>query len=462
MQFELLLLLLATILGVAKLSGHISRRYLHQPAVVGELLAGLILGPSVLNMLGWPLFAGSGEWLHEFVTVLAEIGVLLLMFIAGLETDLGQLRKLGKTALWTAISGVLLPMGLGLGTALLFRLSISESIFIGAVLAATSVSISAQTLIELGHMRSRVGTTIMGAAIVDDVLGIVVLSLVVAFNAPPGGVDGHLVSLTLPDLVSSGVMHLFNMPDAALAYLKAGSLPVFIAVFFGLAVLAGRYLGKVMDMAERLRASYAVPAMALLIIFLFSVGAEVIGRLATITGAYMAGIFLARTSQQRLIEETLRPLTYAFFVPVFFISIGLGANVRTLQGSLLFAVLIVAVAILSKVVGCGLGARLTGFTRRESLRVGVGMVSRGEVGLIIAQVGLATAILAPTRYAAIVIMVLLTTVLTPIFLRLLYPPAEHAVEPATEIPEGAVHPEDRTRRSNQEKALCHEDECEEV
>lgn len=412
-----LLLLLAIIITASKLAGHLSDRYLHQPVVFGEILAGLLLGPTLFNIFGWPIFlpAGPESWrLHDHIEALAAIGVLLLMFIAGLETDLAQMRKVGATALWAAIGGVLLPLFGGILVSRLFGFDALQSIFIGTVLTATSVSISAQTLMELGRLNSKEGSTILAAAVIDDVMGIIVLSFVVAIAATRGLGDGAQASL---------VGAITRLLGGGSVVLQVIVVLVLMAAFFTLMLTQGRrVLGSVLAWADKLHASFIVPAAALVLIFLFAVGAEYIGQVAAITGAYIVGVFVAQTRYAKQIAHAIHPFTYALFVPVFFMSIGLNADARTvLQGNLWFTAAIVAVAVLGKIIGCGLGARFTGFTTAEASRVGVGMISRGEVGLIVAQIGLASLIITRSEYAVLVIMVLVSTVITPVLLRLTFP-----------------------------------------
>jgi len=418
-----LLLLLAIIIAVSKLAGHLSQRFLRQPVVFGEILAGLLLGPTLLNIFGWPVFHATSEesWrLHDHVEALAGIGVLLLMFIAGLETNLAQMRKVGTTALWSAVGGVVLPLAGGFLISRLFGLGVLESLFIGAVLTATSVSISAQTLMELGRFKSKEGMTILGAAVIDDILGIIILSFVIAIGATRGLEGGGHESLV--SMITEPVSGLFGLAQPGVA-MQIIVVLVLMGVFFALVLSqSGRLLEPVLAWADRLHASFMIPAAALVMVFMFAVGAEYIGQVAAITGAYIVGVFLAQTRYAKQIEHTIHPFTYALFVPVFFMSIGLNADAKTLmQGNLWFVGAIVVVAVLAKVIGCGIGARLTGFTTKESTCVGVGMVSRGEVGLIVAQVGLMNHIINKGEYATLVVMVLVTTVVTPVLLRLSFP-----------------------------------------
>lgn len=440
-----LLLALAIIISVAKFAGHLCQRYLNQPVVFGELLAGVVLGPTLLNLLGWPIFHGvaPGEshqpvsvWVHDHITSLSSIGVLLLMFIAGLETDLLKMRTVGKAATVTAVMGVILPLGLGALVSRLFGMGWTEAIFLGTVLTATSVSITAQTLMEIRQLHSKEGVTILGAAVIDDILGILVLALVIAFGASHTIASDQTMHVRITDHLGmqlATVLPTWVAPQAITITLTLLGM----TLFFWLAVHFGRQrLPRLLEWASRLHASYAVPAAALVLIFGLAILAEYLGQVAAITGAYLVGVFIGRTRFVKEVEHGIHPFTYIFFVPIFLISIGLGVNARELgNGSLLFTAVIVVVAILSKIVGCGLGAVSMGFTRREALRTGIGMVSRGEVGLIVAQVGLASGIIHTSLYATIVIMVLATTVVTPVLLRWSFPKVQ---EEQTDVYESVV------------------------
>jgi Kef-type K+ transport system membrane component KefB len=269
-----------------------------------------------------------------------------------------------------------------------------EGIFVGAILTATSVSISAQTLLELGVLRSKEGMTILGAAVIDDVMGIVVLSFVVAFA----------------ESSASGV----NLTDVGLIILRMG-------LFFGAALLAGKYFERILTWGRGLGVSQSLLATVVLIAFLYAWAAEYVGRVAAITGSYLAGVLFTRTSFKAQIDDGIHPLTYSLLVPIFFISIGLRANGRELGDQIWFTVVLVAVAIVTKALGCGLAAQICGFSRIESIRVGFGMISRGEVGLIVAGYGLTHRLIGQDVFSASVIMVLVTTMVTPPLLRLAFP-----------------------------------------
>jgi Kef-type K+ transport system membrane component KefB len=411
-----LLLLLAILTVASKGAGQASTRF-GQPAVFGELVAGLVLGPSLLNILSWPLFSAHPEAaiglpdLGGVIQDLAEIGVVLLMFVAGIETDLAEMRRIGRVAFWAALGGVLLPLLGGAGAARLFGYGWAEGLFMGAVLTATSVSISAQTLMEIGALRTREGSTILGAAVIDDVMGIVVLSLVVAFA---GGGAGRALTL----------------------------IGLRMVLFFVAAWLIGRrFFGPLAAAASRLRVSEPLMAVVVVTAFLYGWAAEALGGVASITGSYMAGVLFAQTSFRERIVKGIHPLTYSFFVPVFFVNIGLRADIKQLGTHLPLTLVVTLIAVAGKVIGCGGLARLVGFSRRESYRVGVGMISRGEVGLIVAGYGLAHRVIDGAIFSSMVIMVLVTTLITPIWLRRAFPRAPKGPGPSP-VYESVAHLEE--------------------
>jgi Kef-type K+ transport system membrane component KefB len=388
------ILALTVIITAAKVSGYISIR-LGQPSVLGELLAGLILGPTVLNMLGaWPRFAADSH-LSESITLMAEVGVLLLMFLAGLELDLRELLKAGQVSAIAGTLGVILPLAAGFVTARLFGIGITEAIFIGLALSATSVSISAQTLMELGVLRSRVGIGLLGAAVFDDILVVLFLSVAAVVLGSETTTTGGIL------------MVLIRM-----------------VVFLALAVAAGFYvIPRLTRVVSNLPISRGIVAFTLVVILLYAVMSQTLGGMATITGAFLAGLFFARTNLVNEIEAGIGTLAFGFFVPVFFVNIGLHADLREISGpAWYFTLALTVVAIISKIAGSGLGAMLGGFDRRDALRLGVGMVSRGEVGLIVAAVALAQTLIQQETFSEIVFMVIIATLMTPVMLRAVYKP----------------------------------------
>lgn len=383
-------LALAVLIAAAKLGGAVTLR-LGQAAVVGELVVGVLLGPTVLDLFHWPVLQGPD--LEETILLLAELGVLLLMFVAGLEVDAGQLLRSGRAAVAVGVLGVAAPILIAAGTAMQFGFEAPPAVFLGLVLAATSVSISAQVLIELDRLRSPEGLTLLAAAVVDDILVILLLSVFIALTASGTLAVGSLL-LVLGRMAAYGVL----------------------AAAVGVVLLP-----RVMVWAERLRVSQGVIAATLVIVLLYGWAAEALGAMAPITGSFLAGIFLARTPLKQHIETRIHTLSYGLVVPIFFVSIGLQTDLRALAGeSVPFLLLLVAGAFLSKYAGGLAGAVLGGLSAKESSRVGIGMISRGEVGLIVATVGLAEGLVDARGFAGVVMVVVATTIVTPILLKMSY------------------------------------------
>ncbi len=395
-----ILLCIAVIILVAKLMGALSGR-IGLPVVLGELLAGIVLGPTLLNIwsLSWFTHAASPDSTSAAAVfkVLAEIGVVLLMFYAGLDTDVGMMRNTVAPAFWAATGGVVLPMFGGTLLARQFGFSWQEAVFIGTILTATSVTITAQTLMNLKQLRSKVGSTILGAAVIDDVLGLIVLSVVVALApqiAAGNGTSWRDVSITL------------------------GKMVICLVSMFWLGPPLTRWVLKV---TPRLHGHHTEAAGALVVAFALAFEAQWLGGMAAITGAYLAGLFFAFTAEHQKISQDLQPMINALFAPIFFVSIGLDINARQLRGATLFFFLLLAIAIGGKIVGSGLGVLASRFTARESMIVGVGMIPRGEVGLITAAIGLTAGIVTREVYTQAVILVLITTLVTPPLLRFAFP-----------------------------------------
>ncbi len=377
--------ILAILLFSAKTAGYISTK-LGQPSVLGELLIGVLLGPSLINIFSWS-FLNYYE-LPVFINELAEIGVLLLMFIAGLELHLSDLAKTKAASAYAGVLGVIVPVLLGFLVGEFFAMDLKQSIFLGLTLGATSVSISAQTLIELKALRSRVGFGLLGAAVFDDMLVILLLSGFIALN-----LGGSVVEIII-----------------VLAKMLA---------FLGLSLAFGMWiLPKISKLVQKLSIAQGSITLAIVIMLVFGIAAELLGGMAAITGSFIAGLMYARTKEKNDIERGLRSLSYGFFVPIFFINIGLHVDIRGLGIASLWILTLISVsAILGKIIGAGLGAKLGKFSWIESLQLGIGMISRGEVGLIVATVGLQENLLPPELYSSIVGMVLITTLVTPPLLR---------------------------------------------
>ncbi len=387
-SFLQLSLALAILIAAAKIGGYASYR-LGQPSVLGELLMGILLGPSLLDLLHRPYFGDA----HLATTIyeLAELGVLLLMFLAGIELHLSDLAKTGKAAALAGTLGVILPLGLGWLGGLAFRMSQLEAVFLGLVLAATSVSISAQTLMELGVLRSRVGVTLLGAAVFDDILVVLALSLFTALTGP--GSDGSLgpvIWMALRMLLFLGAGMLIGMAVLPRASRRVSSLPV----------------------------SQGLIAFTIVTILLYGWMAEEFGAMAAITGAFLAGLVFSHSPVKERIESGISSLAYGLFVPVFFINVGLNANMRELAGPSFWLFLtLMIVAVIGKVVGAGLGGLAGGLSRPEALQLGIGMTSRGEVGLIVASVGMSQGLIDHSIFSAVVGVIILSTLVTPFMLR---------------------------------------------
>ncbi len=391
LPFLQFILAMAIIIAAAKLGGYLSQR-LRQPTVAGKVLVGLILGPSLLNFLQWPLF--TDPHLGEILSHFAELGVLLLMFIAGLELHLSDLAESGKVAVLAGTLGFVLTMGLGAALALAFAFAPGQAIFFGLLLAPTSIGISAQTLMELKMLRSRVGVSLLGAAVVDDSLAVLGVSVFLA-------------------LLGSGSMN--GLASGGLVLLR-------MLLFLAVAVALGIWLIPILSrFVQKLPVSQGVFAFTFITVLLYAWSAEVLGGMAAIIGAFMAGLFLARSPLKKRIETEFIPPVYGIFVPIFFINVGLSADIRQLAaGDLGFLAVMCLAVILSKLLGAGLAGRFAGFKGAEALQLGVGMIPRGEVTLIVATVGITEGLIGVEVFSVAVGIVIITVLLTPLLLRRVY------------------------------------------
>ncbi|MCY7302806.1 MAG: cation:proton antiporter [Thermoleophilia bacterium] len=365
------------VLLAAKIGDEIFKR-IRQPTIIGEILAGVIVGPAVFGLVG----------VTEVLEVFAELGVVFLLFWVGLETRITDLREVGSSAVRTGVLGVVLPFAGGFGLGVALGESTSTSAFLGAALVATSVGITSAVLIELGALTSRAGRTIIGAAIVDDILAMLILAVAVGLAAGGTNVVGLLVVVVL-----------------------ALSFVAFFALG-GTAVMR-RWPGTLA--APKFSESPLLPAV-ILCLGLAALAAEI--GLAAIIGAFLAGMMVAETKEQHPVEEEVAPL-YAFFPPFFFVVIGMQLDLEALAqpGTILLLVGVTALAAATKFVGAWLGARSLG--KAEAAFVGVGMVPRGEVGIIVAGIGEASGVIGPRVFAIVVGMSILTTLLVPPVLRVL-------------------------------------------
>lgn len=376
---------LAIIIIFAKFFGLLARK-LKAPQVVGEIVAGLLIGPSILGLVQQT----------DFIVQMAGIGVVLLMFSAGLGTDLKELLKTGPKAFLIATAGVFLPLVCG---ALLYMgfygfapwgdNGFYEAVFIGTILTATSVSITVQTLKEMGKLKGTVGTTILSAAIIDDVIGIVVLTFVIGFKNPDSN-PGKVILSTI--------------------------------LFFVFSIVVGFIIYKVFKIVDKKYPhTRRIPIIALALCLAFAYIAEKYFGIADITGAYVAGIILCSIQDSGYIAEKMDINSYMLFGPVFFASIGLKTNISGVTGEiLLFSICFVIVGLVAKIIGCGLMAKLCRFKNHDCLKIGIGMMTRGEVALIVAQKGLSVGLLTDVYFTAVILLIIVSSISAPILLKLLY------------------------------------------
>ncbi len=368
-------ILLATLIG-----GQFSAR-LKLPAVVGELLAGIIVGPAVLNLVQ-PT---------EIIKVFSDIGVIFLMFLAGLDSDLKTLKKLLRPSVLVAGFGMIVPIIIAYFTGIIFAFSQVESLFLGLTFSATSVSISVAVLQEMGRLQGKEGMTILGAAVADDLLSIILLSIVSGLTgvSEPGSNKGK-------DLILSLLTQ---------------------AAFLILLVLVSAYvMPRLINLSQRLTLPVPETLVAMIIVIMASWGADKVG-LSNVIGAFFVGLSLNRTSARKTLKKNFTVIGYSSFIPIFFVSIGLDMSIKgILNDFILFLVLVIG-SVFSKLVGAGLGAKLAGFSNSSSLLVGTGMVSRGEMALVVAQIGLTNHLLAPAAYSTVIGAIIMTTVVSPFLLK---------------------------------------------
>lgn len=392
------LLDLALILLSTKVFGLITRR-VKLPQVVGALLAGLILGPACIGILHQT----------DFIYQVSEIGVIVLMFCAGLETDIDELKKSGKASFVIALLGVIVPLLGGFAVAAYFNRPgmleptadvslILQNVFIGVILTATSVSISVETLKEMGKLNTKAGNAILGAAIIDDILGIVALTIITS-------------------LADSSV-------NVAMVFIKIIGFFIFVGV--------GGYLLHIIFQKwvkgyERDLQRFVI--LSFVICLLFSYCAEEFFGVADITGAFFAGLIITKTTHTTYIARRFGILSYILLSPVFFANIGLQVDLPSMSPMIIgFAVALVVVAVLTKVVGCGVGAKACKYSNKDCVRIGAGMVSRGEVALIVAAKGNAIGLISADLMGPIVIVVVITTIISPILLKMTFGEKDHKDE----------------------------------
>ena len=389
---------LAIIFICAKGAGLLARK-LKAPMVVGEIIAGLIIGPC----LGLNLVQPS-----DFISQMAEIGVILIMFSAGLETNLQELKKSGFAAFMIACVGVLVPL---VGGSLLYMCvygfasfgtdEFFKAVFIGCIMTATSVGITVEVLKEMGKLKSRVGQTILSAAIIDDVIGIIALTFVLGFKDPD--------SNTL---------------------LVMGKILLFLV----LSLIIGFIVYKAFKFYDDRHAhTRRIPIIAITLCFIMAYSAEKYFGIADITGAYIAGIILCNVRDAEYIDRRVSINGYMFFAPVFFVSIGLKTDFSSIDSSMVvFSIGFVLVAMLSKIIGCGLASKCFRYSWIDCLKIGAGMMTRGEVALIITNKGLGLGIIDSSYFTAVILLIIVSSIVTPIVLKLLFGKSQATPETAIE------------------------------
>lgn len=370
------LLQMCIILAAATLGGFISKK-LGQPAVLGQILAGIVLGIAAVEKT-------------EFIESIAEIGVIFLMFIAGLETDVKELLDSGKSSSMIALGGVIMPaLFVFTGMYLITGGALSLALFMAVISTATSVSISVQTLREMNQLRTKQGISILGAAIIDDIVGIVLLTFVVAAVKPTEGMS-----------ITSTLIH--------------------IVTFFGIAGISGFLLTKLTKFSQgRFNLDSKVVTYSIIVCFALAFLSEELG-VAAITGSYFAGVMFSMTPHRHKVSHEVNQIASIIFTPVFFVSIGMGVDLKAALSAVGVGSVFILLAVVGKLVGCGFGAKFSGFSTKKALQIGLGMIPRAEVAIIIATLGVKLEVIGDREMAAVILMVLVTTIITPSLLKLAF------------------------------------------
>jgi len=375
---EHILVHLAIIIFFSKIFGAISRK-IKQPPVVGMLLLGIILGPTFLDFIE----------MDQVIEWIAKVGVLFLLFEAGLETNIKQIKQDSKQAILPAFGGIILPFILGSSLMYFTDHNLAQTLIVGVMFTATSVSVSVMTLLDLGKLKGIEGRCIVNSAIIDDIVGILLLTFTFGFISGSGG------------LQNSFAMSLFK-----------------IMIFFVIVFLVGRFILKPFFLnLKKLLLDNVVISLAIAVVLLYSWLAEMAG-IAAITGAFLAGLFLGQTNYKHKVQTEIANIGKSFFVDVFFVSIGLQFNLFELKTEPLFLVIFVSLAIFGKMLGSGFGARLTKFDTVRSFRIGSGMIPRGEVALIVANMALEKELITHDILSATILLVITSALITPILLKI--------------------------------------------
>jgi len=372
---------LCLILVTTTIAGHFANR-IGIPSVIGELLVGILLGPAILNLIH----------LNNLVNAFSDIGVIILMFLGGLESDLGLLKKYLRPAIIVAISGVIMPVIVMGFVSWVLGFSILEALFIGVIFSATSVSISVAVLKQYKALSTREGATILGAAVADDIIGVLLLSLMISL------------------LSSQGIHAGGNQPSLLIIMIEQ------VAFFLGTYLVVKWIAPYLMHLSERLIVPSSVTIMSIIICLSMAWLADMVG-LSGAIGAFFAGIAIANTPYKTVLADHVEPLGNSIFIPVFFVSVGLNMTLNHFFKNLILILDLVVLAGLTKWFGCGLGARLSGFNNSSSSIIGTGMIARGEMGLITAQIGHQAGLLNNTDYSAMILVIIVVTLISPLLLK---------------------------------------------
>lgn len=412
---------LAIILFSTKMLGILMRR-LGLPQVLGFIIAGILIGPSIWGMIfdldGLNVFPIKESGV---LSAFAEVGVIFVMFTAGLETNLKEIKETGVVSFAVAMCGVLLPLGAGIGVGAIFlpQESFFSWLFVGVIMTATSVGITVEVLRELGKLKSKVGTVIMSAAIIDDVLGIIVLSIALSIYGTGS--------------IGSPVLNAINPSGNSVITI------LWILAFFVFAVGAGFGISKLFKYIEKKTPhTRRIPILSIAVCFMYAFIAEKVFGVADITGAFVAGLVLSSNhSSAEYVDRKVTINSYTLFAPIFFAGIGIKISFAGMDTHvLLFALTFVLVAILTKIIGCGGASKLLKFSWKDSFRIGVGMIARGEVALIVTEKGIAGGLLDARYRAIVVLLVLVSSLLAPILLKLLYKNDNEVIPTKQELEEG--------------------------
>jgi len=388
MEFDLssVLIYLAVFLAAAKIGGTLAAK-IGQPAVFGELLVGILIGPAiageVFQSFGIPLYINPGAPAGQFMGLMGEIGIIILMFLAGLSVDVQEFKKSGKASAIVATTGVIVSFLLGFGAASIFGWTFLEAGFAGGILVATSVGITLRALMEMRVLHTTVGMTILGAAVIDDVIGIIILSI------------------------------LSGLAFGGLSLLGVTETLAFMGVFFFVVLFLGfKLVPRLITYVSRFRADEIVLSVALTLVFLIAAIAEKVS-IAAITGAFLVGLIISRSSFADSIKNKASTVGYGLFIPLFFVNMGVQTNVQALGAVSILALLFLALALFTKIIGCGLGALICGYGIKNSLRVGIGMMPRAEVALIMASIGVKASVVGQSLLSMTVLIVIVTSLITP-------------------------------------------------